>query len=204
MTEPQKFRPREVAKRVFLRELSAAKEMIKNEEDQYAPSYLQLPTGDEAARVFVVGTLIELEDIGKDSTMYKLRIVDPTGSISAYAGDRFQAEVVEVIEKLAFPSLVAVVAKPNLYESPSDGKIITSLRIEQIGVVDQATRLRWIRETLEATNKRIFASDAKEWGGMCNEVETFLVEQLPKVHQITAEIATTKEQIETIDFSGGK
>ncbi|MDY7082565.1 MAG: DNA-binding protein, partial [Halobacteria archaeon] len=46
---------REVAKRVFAGEFRDASHTFKESDDERAPSYLLLPTGQKANRVFVVG-----------------------------------------------------------------------------------------------------------------------------------------------------
>ena len=58
---------REVARRVFAQELRDSNLASKDESDQYAPQYILTPTGAKVNRIFLVGTLIEKEDIGKGS-----------------------------------------------------------------------------------------------------------------------------------------
>ncbi|MDY6779900.1 MAG: DNA-binding protein [Halobacteria archaeon] len=144
---------REVAKRVFAGEFRDASHTFKESDDERAPSYLLLPTGDKANRVFVVGTLTEKDDIGEVSEYWRARVVDPTGTFLVYAG-QYQPEAVEVIRDVEPPEYVAVVGKPNTYET-EDGDVITSVRPESLTVVDADTRDRWIAETAERTLERI-------------------------------------------------
>jgi hypothetical protein len=48
---------REVARRVFASEFNDAAYTFKESDDERAPVYLLLPTGERANRVFLVGTL---------------------------------------------------------------------------------------------------------------------------------------------------
>ena len=52
---------REVARRVFANEFNVATHAFKESEDERAPNYILLPTGIRANRVFIVGTLTQLE-----------------------------------------------------------------------------------------------------------------------------------------------
>jgi hypothetical protein len=150
---------REVAKRVFAGEFRDASHTFKESEEERAPTYLLLPTGEKANRVFVVGTLTEKEDIGTDSEYWKARVVDPTGTFLVYAG-QYQPEAVDVIRDIEPPEYVAVVGKPSTYEpDDGDGDVITSVRPESMTVVDADTRDRWIAETAERTLERIEGGD---------------------------------------------
>ncbi|MDY6764257.1 MAG: DNA-binding protein [Halobacteria archaeon] len=144
---------RQVAKRVFAGEFRDASYTFRESDDERAPTYLLLPTGDRANRIFVVGTLTEKEDRGQDSEYWRVRVVDPTGTFLVYAG-QYQPEAVDVLRKIEPPEYVAVVGKPNTYET-EEGDVITSIRPESISVVDEETRDRWIAETAERTIERI-------------------------------------------------
>jgi RPA family protein len=153
---------REVAKRVFAGEFRDASHTFKESEEERAPTYLLLPTGEKANRVFAVGTLTEKEDIGTDSEYWKARVVDPTGTFLVYAG-QYQPEAVDVIRDIEPPEYVAVVGKPSTYEpDDGDGDVITSVRPESVTVVDADTRDRWIAETAERTLERIEGGDRRE------------------------------------------
>ena len=146
---------REVAKRIFAEELKSSNYSFRDGEDQhqYAPSYLLTPTGAKCNRVFVVGTLTEKDDIGGDTEYWRGRVVDPTGSILIYAG-QYQPEAAQILAGMEAPSFVAVVGKPNLYQT-DDGNIIISLRAESIQRVDEATRDQWIIDTARRTLERL-------------------------------------------------
>ncbi|MFQ3320897.1 MAG: RPA family protein [Natronomonas sp.] len=148
---------REVARRAFAAEFNDATYTFKESDDERAPVYSLLPTGERANRVFVVGTLTETEDVGEDSEYWRGRIVDPSGTFFAYAG-QYQPEAASVLRDAETPAYVAVVGKPRTYET-DDGDVNVSLRPESITVVDAATRDRWVVETAERTLERIEAFD---------------------------------------------
>jgi uncharacterized protein len=148
---------REVARRIYAEELKSSNYSFRDGEDQhqYAPQYLLTPTGAKCNRVFMVATLTEKDDIGGDTEYWRGRVVDPTGSILIYAG-QYQPEAAQVLANMEVPAYVAVVGKPNLYQT-EDGNIIISLRAESIQKVDEATRNQWVMDTARRTHERILA-----------------------------------------------
>ena len=150
---------REVARRVFATEFNDSTYTFKESDDERAPNYALLPTGDRANRVFIVGTLTETEDVGDDSEYWRGRVVDPTGTFFVYAG-QYQPEAAAVLRDTEPPAYVAIVGKPRTYET-DDGTVNVSVRPESIAVVDDATRDRWVVETAERTLDRIEAFE--EW-----------------------------------------
>ncbi|NHN46687.1 DNA-binding protein [Halostella sp. JP-L12] len=144
---------REVARRAFASEFNDAGYTFKESDDERAPNYALLPTGERANRVFVVGTVTEKEDVGEDSEYWRGRVVDPTGTFFMYAG-QYQPDAASVLRDLEPPEYVAVVGKPRTYET-DDGSINVSVRPESISIVDAATRDRWVVETAERTLDRI-------------------------------------------------
>jgi len=160
---------REVAQRAFATEFNDASHTFKESEDERAPVYLLLPTGERANRVFLVGTLTEKEDVGDDNEYWRGRIVDPTGTFFVYAG-QYQPEAASTLRDLEPPAYVAVVGKPRTYET-DDGSVNVSVRPESITEVDAATRDRWVVETAERTLERIeaFDDESNEYGVMARE-----------------------------------
>jgi RPA family protein len=148
---------REVARRVLATEFNDATYTFKESDDDRAPVYSLLPTGQRANRVFVAGTLTETEDVGDDSEYWRGRIVDPTGTFFAYAG-QYQPEATSVLRDAETPAYVTIVGKPRTYET-DDGDVNVSLRPESISIVDADTRNRWVVETAERTLDRIEAFD---------------------------------------------
>ncbi|MDZ7729775.1 MAG: DNA-binding protein [Natrialbaceae archaeon] len=151
---------REVARRVFATEFNDATYTFTESDDERAPNYALLPTGERANRVFVVGTLTETEDVGDDSEYWRGRVVDPTGTFYVYAG-QYQPEAAAVLRDAEPPIYVAVVGKPRTYE-PDDGSINVSIRPESISIVDADTRTRWVVETATRTLDRIDRFEAAD------------------------------------------
>ena len=160
---------REVARRVFASEFNDAGYTFKESDDERAPVYLLVPTGESANRVFFVGTLTEKEDVGEDSEYWRGRIVDPTGTFFVYAG-QYQPEAASALRALDPPAYVAVVGKPRTYET-DDGTVRVSVRPESITTVDAAVRDRWVAETAQQTVERVaaFDDDGNEYARMARE-----------------------------------
>jgi len=162
---------REVARRVFAREFNDATYSFKESDDDRAPLYVLLPTGERVNRIFVVGTLTETEDVGEDSEYWQGRIVDPNGdTFFVYAG-QYQPDAAAMLRELEPPAYVSVVGKPRTYET-DEGDVNVSVRPESITSVDETTRDRWVVETAERTLDRIqrFESDsAYEYAEMARE-----------------------------------
>lgn len=160
---------REVARRVFATEFNDASHTFKESDDERAPVYLLLPTGEQANRVFFVGTLTEKEDIGEDNEYWRGRIVDPTGTFFVYAG-QYQPEAASTLRDLEAPAYVAVAGKPRTYET-DDGTVNVSVRPESITLVDAETRDRWVVETADRTLDRVAAFDdeGNEYARMARE-----------------------------------
>jgi RPA family protein len=144
---------REVAHRVFAAELKESNLQSKEGQDQYSPQYLITPTGAKCNRIFIVGTLTEVENVGTDSEFWRGRIVDPTGAFYVTAG-QYQPEAAQVLAKTAPPEFIAVIGKPTIFTT-KEGNVLTSIRAESMHVVDAATRDRWVVETANLTAKRI-------------------------------------------------
>lgn len=181
---------REVAKRVFAGEFRDASHTFKESDDERAPKYLLLPTGEKANRVFVVGTLTEKEDIGSDSEYWRARVVDPTGTFLVYAG-QYQPEAVDELRDIEPPAYVAVVGKPSTYEPDEpDSDVITSIRPESINVVDADTRDRWIAETAQLTvdriedgNETVYKQRASDVYGDDTDYRDVVIEALESLEQ---------------------
>jgi len=169
MSQDQSVPTREVAQRVFAAEFNDASYTFKESDDDRAPVYLLLPTGERANRVFFVGTLTETDDVGEDNEYWQGRIVDPTGTFFVYAG-QYQPEAASTLRELEPPAYVAVVGKPRTYET-DDGSITVSVRPESITPVDADTRDRWVVETAERTVERIetFDDETNEYARMARE-----------------------------------
>jgi RPA family protein len=159
---------REVAKRVFAREFNNGKHMFKESDGEFAPKYQLLPTGEKANRVFFVGTVTEIDEVGDENTL-RARIVDPTGTFVIYAG-QYAPEPQTVLNDLTPPSYVAVTGKPRTFEGDESGEIYATIRPETITEVSNDVRDQWVAETARRTLERIDQyDDADEYNDMARE-----------------------------------
>ena len=147
---------REVAWRVFAGEFSSSRVEIKGEGEKM-PSYVVSPLGAMMNRVFVVGVLTDIENIGSNEPFWRARISDPTGTFYLSSG-QYQPEATMALSKIQPPKFVAVVGKIRTY-SPEEGTMYVSIRPEKITVVDIALRDYWVMETCKATLRRISAME---------------------------------------------
>lgn len=146
---------REPAKRVFAAELREATRTIKDSADEKSPSYQLLPTGERCNRILIAGAITEKTRAGEQNITYRARVSDPTGMFYINASS-YQPEAMLQMTKIDTdtPSFVVVVGKPNSYTTP-DGRVLVSVRVESIQVVDSATRDMWVADTAKATLKRV-------------------------------------------------
>ncbi|WNY27501.1 DNA-binding protein [Methanolapillus ohkumae] len=144
---------REIAVRLFAKELRDSCVFYREEGDQYAPQYVLTPTGARINRVLIAGTLTENENIGTDSEYYRARISDPTGTFMVYAG-QYQAEAMRILSEMETPAFVTVVGKVSAFKA-DDGNILVSVRPEYIQKIDQKDRDIWVFETAQKTHERI-------------------------------------------------
>ena len=147
---------REPARRLFATELKECRHQFKEGNDEKSPTFVLLPTGERANRVFVVGTLTEKQRKGEQNMFYQGRVVDQTGTFYLMAGS-YQPEAMMQIAKIETPQFVAVVGKPSVYQKPDGGGFMNSIKVESISVVDKETRDMWIVDTAARTIERINA-----------------------------------------------
>jgi RPA family protein len=149
------------AARLFAAELKATTvEVPKKGGDQYESQLYLTQTGAKAARVMVVGTATEIEDIGTDNNFYRMRVSDPTGVHFVTAG-QYQPEAAKAMQELIqrLPAFVAVIGKVSLYNN-GENTTLVSIRAEQVAIVDENIRDTWLLETAKATLDRLSALKA--------------------------------------------
>jgi RPA family protein len=144
---------REPARRVFASELREVRLQFREGEDEKSPSFVLLPTGARCNRIFIAGTLTEKDRRGDQNVFYRARIADPTGTFFLMAGS-YQPEAMQQLARVEPPAFVAVIGKPNLYES-QPGSILVSVRAESVTSVDRETRDLWVLDTARATLQRL-------------------------------------------------
>lgn len=151
MKRDQMIQKREIAKRLFAHEFNQSTHKIEQEGER-DPTYILTPTGARCNRVFVVGVLLDKEEIKPDSNFWRVRVSDPTGVFVCTAG-RFQPDALEALMEIEPPEMISVVGKVNVYEGES--RTFLSLRPESISVVDREVRGYWVYETAKRTLERI-------------------------------------------------
>lgn len=167
MTE---YNERQPARRVFAEEFNDSNHIFSESDDERAPNFSLLRTGEKANRVFVVGTLTEKNDVGNDSEYWQARVVDPTGTFFVYSGE-YTPEATEVLRNATPPEYVAITGKVDSYKNDDDETVV-NLRAETVTIVDEKTRDRWIAETARQTLERINKDDDEKYVQMVKETYT--------------------------------
>jgi uncharacterized protein len=143
---------REVAWRIFAAEYDDASLEHSDSDEERAPNYVVTPTGARINRLFVVGVLTEIEQVGDD--VLRARIVDPTGGFVVYAG-QYQPDALAFLERADPPMFVAVTGKARTFQPEDSDLVYTSIRPESMNAVDAETRDRWVVQTAEQTLARV-------------------------------------------------
>lgn len=144
---------RETAWRIFATEYNSST-FVETGSGERAPSYVITPLGAKVNRLFVVGVVTDVENIGSDSEpMWRARVSDPTGVFYISAG-QYQPEAAQVLSKIKPPKFVAVIGKSRTY-SPEEGVIYVSIRPETIKEVDAHLRDFWVLEAAKSLRKRL-------------------------------------------------
>lgn len=150
------FRKREVARRVFATEFNRSTYKIQ-EEGEKSPVYVLTPLGLKCNRIFIVGALLEREEVRADSGIWRIRVSDPTGVFIGFVS-RYQPEALESLLEIEPPEMVAITAKVRVFEGE---RTMVFLRPENVAVVTSDVRDYWVVETAKATIKRIKNFDAE-------------------------------------------
>jgi RPA family protein len=143
---------REVAWRVFAHEFIHS-DYFFHDGDERSPNYLVTPTGARVNRLYFVGVLTEIDNLGTGEDMWRARVSDPTGAFSVYAG-QYQPQASVFLSGLDVPCFVAITGKARTYE-PEDGTVYTSVRPEELNTASDSIRDRWIVDTARLTYERI-------------------------------------------------
>ena len=145
---------REVAWRIFSDDLKAVT-ILEKADEEYAAQYVQTASGAKVNRCFIVGTLIDLDDIGTGTPFWKLRISDPKGLFTANIGQYSPAQAQDMVENLDYPCYVAIVGKIKSHEH--EDTVYSSIAVESITVVDVDVYDHWVEETERLTKERLEA-----------------------------------------------
>ena len=146
---------REVAWRLFAAEYNDSTLEAGGGADR-APTYVVTPLGARVNRLFLVGVLTDVENVGTDGQpMWRARVTDPTGTFHVYAG-QYQPEAAAKLAKIKPPAFAAVMGKSRTY-TPESGTVYTSVRPEMVKVVDENVRDYWILEACRSLKERLAA-----------------------------------------------
>ena len=151
------MKAREPAWRVFASEFNASTLELKGEGEK-APSYVITPLGAMINRLFIVGILTDMQNLGTDQEPYwRATVSDGTDKFYVYAG-KYAPEASAALAKIEPPSFVAVIGKSRTYSS-DEGKFYVSVRAEKVLPVDEHIKDNWLLETVRATLRRIDAME---------------------------------------------
>ncbi len=149
---------REVAHRLFSKEFNESvfdinNFYLKDESQRSAQNYMLSPLGRKINRVYVVGTVTEVDIFGTENNLIKARLVDSSGAFIIYS-NIFEPQVTKILLDIEVPFFAAVVGKINAY-SPDNDKILVSILPEVINEVDTKVRDNWIMSTVEFSLNRL-------------------------------------------------
>src|SRR2546425_1688675 len=101
---------REVGWRLFAGEYNESNFEVGGGGDR-APTYVVTPLGARVNRLFVVGVLTDVENVGTDGQpMWRARVSDPTGTFPVYAG-QYQPEAAAKLAKGKTPAVAAILGE---------------------------------------------------------------------------------------------
>ena len=193
---------RQISKYLFAKEIRATniQYAVENKDSQFTSMHSVTPTGQDVGRVFICGTLTEVEDIGNDNPYYKGRLVDQTGAISIYAGN-YQPDALKAMEEIVPPAHIAVIGKISMFQT-EDGTKIPSLRPESITEIDEDNIRTWTfmaaKNLIEHINDpgeskaRTMATEA--YGDVNAEYKTMAIDALKSLLPQTGGVADEVEK----------
>jgi len=163
---------REVAWRMFAGELNDSSLVVTSDEER-APTYVITPLGAKVNRVYIVGVVTDLENVGStEEPMWRAKIIDPTGT--TYVSAECQPEAAAAMGKLTVPGFAAVIGKVRVY-SPEEGIMYISVRPEVVKPVEKGIRNAWVLDACKALRHRLeAASEAEKMGEATTESITKL------------------------------
>ena len=129
---------------------------------EFDPSFVITKLGSRVNRVIVAGLLerIEGRDVANGSVIYQGQLRDPSGinyfSVGDYVSDSVKEMTIQLSARLESgePILVLMVAKTRLYQT-EEGAIYTSLRPEEMCVIDAQRYASWLAKTSQSLMHRM-------------------------------------------------
>ena len=189
---------RQPALRIFAAELAESKQTITEhvEGRDYDSHYQLTPSEVKVKRVFMIGVLVEVDNVESSGNYLRGRIIDPTGAFTVYAG-QYQPEALQALSGFTIPCFVAVIGKTNAYR-PDEKTTIVSIRPETIVEIDAKTRDYWIKETVYKTIERVERSQLPEaekekYRQICRNALTKLIDVPQEIRTYLPEIEIPEE-----------
>ena len=129
---------------------------------EFDPSFVVTKLGSRVNRVIVAGLLerIEGRDVANGSIIYQGQLRDPSGinyfSVGDYVSDSVKEMTIQLTARIESgePILVLMVAKTRLYQT-EEGAIYTSLRPEEMCVIDAQRYASWLAKTSQSLMERM-------------------------------------------------
>jgi len=129
---------------------------------EFDPSFVVTKIGSRVNRVIVAGLLerIEGRDVANGSVIYQGQLRDPSGinyfSVGDYVSDSVKELTIQLSSRLESgePILVLMIAKTRLYQT-DEGAIYTSLRPEEMCVIDAQRYALWLAKTSQSLMVRM-------------------------------------------------
>ncbi len=124
---------------------------------EFDPSFVVTKLGSRVNRVIVAGLLerIEGRDVANGSVIYQGQLRDPSGvnyfSVGDYVSDSVKELTIQLSARLESgePILVLMIAKTRLYQT-DEGAIYTSLRPEEMCIIDAQRYASWLAKTSQS------------------------------------------------------
>ncbi len=129
---------------------------------EFDPSFVITKLGARVNRVIVAGLLerIETREVSNGSIIYQGQIRDPSGlnyfSVGDYVSDSVKEMTIQLSSKLESgePVLLMMIAKTRLYQT-DEGAIYTSLRPEEMSIIDAQRYALWLAKTCDSMMDRM-------------------------------------------------
>lgn len=151
---------RQIAQRIFGFEWHDAEEYTSEGEGKFISSVVVTKTGRRVSRMFLIGTLLSIEDIGTDGNeYYRVTVSDGTDNFEFYASPSWQPQEVAVLKTLEAPSFVSVVGRAKILVNDDTGEKRKVLKLEHISKSTREQRDYWEYDAARQTFDAIMASE---------------------------------------------
>ena len=129
---------------------------------EFDPSFVITKLGARVNRVMVAGLLerIETREVSNGSIIYQGQLRDPSGlnyfSVGDYVSDSVKEMTIQLISEIETgePVLLMMIAKTRIYQT-DEGAVYTSLRPEEMCIIDTKRYAVWLAKTCESMMNRM-------------------------------------------------